>query len=327
MKNLYTLFISFLFIISVSAQKNIAIADGTWTNNSIWSLNHVPVNGEMVIIPGDITVQVAGNQDYSTTQLDIQVWGTLEMNNGKLALGYQSKITLFDAATIETLKWNSADKINIGGVEKYNGAEGTITGPLVANNLTSVSPNGFMKSAPVVLPVKFAQFSVTTKNNAVQVQWATAEEVNAAYFEVQRSSNGTTWVEVGNVKAAGNTTALTQYNFTDRSMMTGKSFYRIKQADVDGKVVYTSVQSISNNGGKAVSIVTAAHQVAVQFAQPAKGKTEVLMLNAAGQVVIRQVVENGSGVVVLNNTTNLKGAYFVAVNNGAGISASQQIIL
>lgn len=242
-------------------------------------------------------------------------------------LGSNSKITLFNGGTLVTIKETPADKIQIGNVEKYNGSEGTLEGFMIATSTTSVSPNGFMKSQPIVLPVKFTAFTVAARNNAVELKWATALEVNAQYFEVERSTNGTAWAPVGRVKAAGNTTQLTSYSYTDRSTIAGTVYYRIKQADIDGKAMYTNVQSISNSNNGQISITAAHNKVAVQFAQPVKGKTEVLIINRGGQVVARQVVENGSGQVFLSNTTNLKGAYFVAVNNGNGISASQQVIL
>lgn len=327
MKKFYTLILSFFFIAAAFAQTNTAVTNGRWDNANTWSLRHAPINGETVEIPADKTVEVSGNIDLLSTTLDVKIWGSMVLNNGKLNLGTNSKITLFEGATLVTSKFTPADKINIGSVEKYTGTEGTLTGPLLSSNKTSISPNGFMTSEPVVLPVKFASFNVAAKNNEVLVKWSTAEETGAAYYEVQRSNNGTQWTAIGQVKAAGNTKSLTPYNFTDRHNLAGTVYYRIKQVDVDSKMIYTAVQTLVNTNGSQVSIVAANQKVAVQFAQPVKGKVEVVVLNRAGQVVARQLVENGAGQVVLHQIASLKGVYFVAVHNGQGISASQQVIL
>ena len=250
------------------------------------------------------------------------VFGKLVLKNGKLRIGDNSKITLFTTGSLISIKENNADQITIGGIEKYNGTFGTLYGPLVASKSTS----GFQPVTYTVLPVKFTQFNVVAKNSHVVVQWATAEETGAAYFEVERSSNGTTWTTVGQVKAAGNTAQQTQYNYTDNYTVNGTIYYRIKQADVNGKANYTAIQTIRSGAMAQVNIVAAQNKVAVQFNQPVKGKVEVLIVNHAGQVINKQLIQNGAGQVVLN-TTNLKGAHFVTISNGAGINASKQVVL
>ena len=138
MKNFYSLLISFLFIAVSFAQTNSAVESGQWDNINIWSLKRIPSNGDRVEIPAGKVVEVEGNNDLSLANLDINVFGTLQLDNGKLLLGNNSKITLFETARLVTLKGNPSDKINIGGVEKYNGSEGGLTGFMVASNTTSL---------------------------------------------------------------------------------------------------------------------------------------------------------------------------------------------
>jgi hypothetical protein len=327
MKNLYALLLSFFFVSGLFAQKNTAIVNnGSWRNDATWSLNHTPVGGETVEIPAGLSVQVLDNINLSGSDIIIQIAGSLDFGNGKLALGSASKISLTENATIRSITGSNNNKISIGNVEKYNGSQGTLTGPLIASNITGVAPGGFMAAEPVVLPVKFASFSLSTQNNSVLVKWSTAQEVDAAYFEVQRSNNGSTWISIGRVTAAGNSNQLTQYQFTDANPQTGTMYYRIKQADNNGKAMFTTVQAIAATGVKPVHIFSTSQTVAVQFGEPVKGKMEVLVINRVGQVMTRQLVEPGASQVVLNGTSNFKGAYFVTVTNGTGIIATQQVI-
>lgn len=326
MKNFYTLLVSFLFIATSFAQTNMAVLNGRWDNAGTWSLKRVPANGDKVEIPSNKTVEIAGNEDASAANMDVNVFGTLQLDNGKLTLGYNSKITLQEGGRLVTLKRTPADKIIIGNVEKYNGSEGTLTGFMVATSTTSVSPNGFMKALPTILPVKFASFDVAIKNGGVQVQWATAEEANADYFEIERSNGNNVWTALGRVKAAGNSTSLVQYSFTDKSSVNGTVYYRIKQADVDGKTVYTTIKSVTNNNTAQVNIIAVNSQVAVQFAKEVKGKVDVLVVNRAGQVMARQTLNNPVGNITLN-TASLKGNYYVAIQSAAGVSASKQVVL
>ena len=99
MKNFYTLLISFLFITASFAQTNTVVTNGRWDNVNTWSLKRLPSNGDKVEIPTGKMVEVAGNEDLSAANMDINIYGTLQLDNGKLSLGTNSKITLFDSLT------------------------------------------------------------------------------------------------------------------------------------------------------------------------------------------------------------------------------------
>lgn len=321
MKKFYSLLITF-FAISSSFAQNTAIVSGDWDDAKTWSAKHIPANNEQVDIPAGITVEVNDNQQIPTTNLDVRVFGKLVLNNGKLSIGDNSTITLFATGSLVSLKGNSADKIDIGGIQQYIGSFGTLYGPLVATSTT----NGFKTIGYTILPVKFVQFSVANQNNQVLVQWATAEEKGATYFEVERSTNGTSWSTIAQVKAAGNSSQQTNYSYIDKNTASGTVYYRVKQTDTNGSATYTAIQSLRMQGGSQVNIIAAQNLLAVQFTKQVQGKVEVVVVNHAGQVVTKQVIQNPVGQVTLP-TANLKGAYFVAIQSVAGICVSKQVVL
>lgn len=320
MKQFFTLALSFFFIASSFAQVT-AVKSGNWTDDNTWSTKMQPATGEDVIIPDDLTVEVAENL-MTSADLNVKIFGTLKLNQGKLRIGNNSIITIYPKGRLVPAQGNGGEKIEIGNTEQYTGLQGTLTGPMVASKSTS----GFQSFAMAALPVKFTQFSVATQNNNVLVQWSTAEEQDAAYFEVQRSTNGADWNAIGQVAAAGNSNRLTQYTFTDKNKLAGTVYYRIKQADINGKAAYTPVQSIRSQAAAQVAIVAYQSGVSVQFGQQVKGKVAVLVVNRAGQVVARQNFESPVGNVMLN-TASLKGNFFVSIQSAAGVTASKQVVL
>ncbi len=328
MRKFYFFVLSFFFLTSLNAQPNVVVVNkGNWKERNTWSLKKVPQNGDAVNVPKGFTVVIDGNIKAQDLHINIEIYGELELLNGKLELGYNSRITLFEGGKIVTGKKNDADKIIIGDVAKYTGREGVLSGPLVASRTTSIAPMGFMKSEPIILPVKFAGFSVSSRNGDVLVQWSTAEEVNAAYFEVERSYDGASWAAIGRVAAAGHTTQLNQYSYTDKSAMGTTLYYRIRQVDHDGKAMHTIVQSLKKAISGGVTIIAAQQKVAVQFAQPVKGRVELQLVSVSGHVISRQVVDSAAGLVVLQSATALKGHYFITVSNGQDVHASQQVVL
>ncbi|NOS55365.1 MAG: hypothetical protein HOP37_03805 [Cyclobacteriaceae bacterium] len=61
--------------------------------------------------------------------------------------------------------------------------------------------------------------------------WTTASELNADFFEVQRSKEGVEYESIGKVKAFGTTTLTQRYSFADTNPFDGVSYYRLRQVD------------------------------------------------------------------------------------------------
>lgn len=100
----------------------------------------------------------------------------------------------------------------------------------------------------VPLPMKLISFDAHVINeNTVQLDWITAMESNNDYFEVQHSHDGLEWTVVSKMKGAGNSTSATQYAATDNNPYMGHTYYRLLQADLDGKTTYSEIKLININ--------------------------------------------------------------------------------
>lgn len=109
--------------------------------------------------------------------------------------------------------------------------------------ITPLSQTAFDDTQP--LPVELLYFHASAAANAVHLEWVTASETNNDFFAVERSTDGTSFKEVAQVKGAGNTTAKTIYTAIDKAPFAGTSYYRLKQADFGGKVTYSPIQVVS----------------------------------------------------------------------------------
>lgn len=95
-----------------------------------------------------------------------------------------------------------------------------------------------------VLPVTLSSFSAENAGNKVSVKWTTAKEIDSDYFAVERSADGYVFEEIGRKEAAGNINTPTPYSFTDNTPLQGKSYYRLRQVDIDEKMVYSPVVTV-----------------------------------------------------------------------------------
>jgi hypothetical protein len=101
------------------------------------------------------------------------------------------------------------------------------------------------------LPLTWLYFTASIEGNSVLLQWATAAESNNDFFEIERSADGLTWTSIGSVKAAGNNSDQHSYSFIDKQPLPGNNFYRLRQADLDGKFTYSRIVSISSSDAPA----------------------------------------------------------------------------
>lgn len=111
-----------------------------------------------------------------------------------------------------------------------------------ANKNTIFSPQLYVSGAS--LPVVWKYFNVrNTGNRRPLIVWATSEEVNAAYFELERSINAVHYTNIKTIEAAGNTKNGSAYEYQEELLDPGTYYYRIRQVDLNGKFTYSRAVS------------------------------------------------------------------------------------
>ncbi|MGI4866473.1 MAG: T9SS type A sorting domain-containing protein [Janthinobacterium lividum] len=135
--------------------------------------------------------------------------------------------------------------VNIGYSSNSTAANTVTSGEFTTFSdfaLGSTDPNTTINPLPVTL----TSFSATRQaSGAVQVRWATASEQHSAYFEVQRSLDGNTFIIVDKVAAAGTTTQSHTYASLDTQAPAGQLYYRLRQVDIDGIETFSPVVSLA----------------------------------------------------------------------------------
>lgn len=76
------------------------------------------------------------------------------------------------------------------------------------------------------------------------LNWSTAYEEDNSVFIVERSDDGSTFRNIGTVEAAGTSSEIKQYNFLDIMANAERSFYRLKQIDLDGTFSFSDVVAV-----------------------------------------------------------------------------------
>lgn len=94
------------------------------------------------------------------------------------------------------------------------------------------------------LPVTWLSFTAKENNGQVQLLWKTGTETNNHGFEIQRSSDGKTYQNIGFVNSKGNANHVQEYAYTDNLIKSEGQYYRLKQIDYDGKFSFSRVINV-----------------------------------------------------------------------------------
>jgi hypothetical protein len=98
-------------------------------------------------------------------------------------------------------------------------------------------------SQPV--PAELTAFEARLNNDQqVELRWETASESQTDHFAVQRSLDGTNFVEIARVPAAGYSTTLQNYQALDTRPLEGVNYYRLQIVDADGSFEYAPIRTI-----------------------------------------------------------------------------------
>ena len=318
MKNFYLTLTALLFTLASYAATITAVASGTWNTAATWDLGRVPAAGDVIVIPSGITVTVTNNVNFNSTATSINTYGNLVLSGGRMNLANGSVIYIYSGGTLSGNGCN-CETININGTQKYNGTQGTVNGPVMADATSA----GFIPYS--TLPVKFTAYNVVKNGNDYHIAWSTAEELNSHYYEVERSEQGVQWKTVARMQAAGNSSTTKSYSYTDRNVTLKTVHYRIKQADQDGRVTYTSIKTFHNGALMPVYISNDRSQVAIRFTAQVKGAVEVSIISMSGQTMTRKTYA-GSESLTLANSRSLKGQYLVQVRYNQTESITKQVI-
>lgn len=333
MKQIYTLSIALLIVLSSFARPvnkfNSWYSD--WGTAANWSLNRIPNDGDSIVIEGgrgvlvdknynlkNVYIKVTGNNSY------IHLKGKLILDDASiLEIGLNARIMAFGAN-------RNAETITIGGVKKFDqNANFNVYGFGIASKFTGASPSGFSSNMAEALPVVFTSFFATKQSNAVVLNWSTAQEKDNSHFEIEKSVDGRTWSSVAVVFGNGTTTQAHNYSYTDKSSNGAIAYYRIRQVDVDGNSVYTSVKTIRSEEVKKEANIYAASKntINIDLNNAAKKDMQVTVLNMNGQVIARQVYNSASYRVSMQIPSVSNGMYVVVVNDNNGWNETKKIVL
>ena len=167
---------------------------------------------------------------------------------------------------------------------------------------------GFMTgsfTATGVLPVTLSGFNVTAQSRKPYLSWTTQTESNTDYFMVRRSYDGKVFTEIGRVPAAGQSSGVRNYSFSDMDVRNNSRYvyYELRITDRDGKYQLSPIRLFKNNESVTKMItsispnpVTGAGHLLIQFNADEKSMLQAKVMDITGKQVLATQLSASPGV-------------------------------
>lgn len=180
----------------------------------------------------------------------------------------------------------------------------------------SVTVNG------VTLPLTWLDFTGIRHGDDALLNWSTSSEQNTKLFIVERSLNGTSFNTVGSKNAAGNSSVISYYHFTDPGIThlgVNIIYYRIKELDMDGRINYSRIIAIRIDNQANDPLISVFPNPFTQFItlqitpSAAQDMTNSVELYSLQGVLLykKEISKQGSSITVLNDLPNLPSGMYI----------------
>jgi hypothetical protein len=291
------------------------------------------VNDGVVNSSGTALTTHAVNATWSVTP-------SASVNNATLTFGWNSALSNYNAIKSfivsranTSSSWAAVDPSSIPNGTNVSSSANSIS------NYTQSTPSKTFSgaalysvgdatdpfAAAVPLPVELISFNANKVNDAqVRLDWSTAWEINNRGFEIERSTNGVYWTNIGFVEGNGNSNQLLNYTFPTSLAGINSSlvYYRLKQVDFNGKFEYSPVRTVRLNGAVAkvegIYPNPAMNRISVNLGAVEAGNiAKVIIMDMTGKVIMasEQMIEAGNTALDMNIDNLNRGNYIVNISS------------
>jgi len=227
-----------------------------------------------------------------------------------------------------------------------NGATWTcVFGTVSGNSVTVTGLTSFstftLTDADDPLPVELASFTSSINGRDVELNWATAVEVNNSGFDIERKLiEQQEWSKIGFVKGNNNSTVKKTYRFDDKKLNSGKYNYRLKQIDNNGNFTYHTLSNVVEVGLPTKYDLSQNYpnpfnpSTKIDFSLPFDSRVTIIIYDITGREIMKlhnsDMIKAGFHTVTLNGSSLASGTYiyrFAASGNGQEFSMSKKMVL
>jgi hypothetical protein len=240
----------------------------------------------------------------------------------------------FNIKTATSMFPNNVTHSQMGPNGSLNGPEPGGSGAQLPQSRMGTCPNVDRDWREVqILPVSLIEFKGNLSSGSVKLSWTTANEVNMSHYIVERSVNGLTYTQAGQLKALGNATTTT-YTLTDNvaNLTNATVYYRLKQVDQNGGSKLSNVLTFKLNSRAITSLGVHPNPARSFFIIKVNtlrdGNASIRVMDLVGRIVMQQnnKLAAGTNAVTFNDINLASGTYNVQVTINGEVMNQKLVI-
>lgn len=206
-----------------------------------------------------------------------------------------------------------------------NGLNVNVVAPGAVNSSTANDNTNAYTSSDAALPVRLVSFEAGKEGTQALLSWATTEEVNSEYFEVQHSVNAGNWTALGRITSRGDSKIRNDYRYVHAAPASGLNYYRLKMVDRDGTFEYSIIRSVGIESGATMSVYPnpVSETFYLKDIDPATVKS-LRLYNTAGLQVFNRGAISPRGIDVSHLPA---GLYLLSVSKNDGSVETRKVMI
>ncbi len=165
-----------------------------------------------------------------------------------------------------------------------------------------------------VVPVELISFQGEPVTEGVQLTWQTANEIRFNRFEIERSSDSKSWLEIKTQAAKG---TASKYETLDEKPHYGINYYRLKMVDNDGSFTYSKTVAIdwTKPSSKQWSVYPnpVKDKLYISGNEDVAGKQAIQVLDISGKTILNTTINQLRNGLSINGLPN--GSYILDIKD------------
>lgn len=242
---------------------------------------------------------------------------------------------------------NSKTEANLVLFRSTNGTDWTYQGGNVNTSANTITLSGIdafslwtAGDSDNPLPVELTSFTARMTGTNVQLNWATASEIDNFGFQIERTlvteGQDNTFSVIGFVEGKGTVYTPKEYTWVDNTVnRPGKYQYRLKQIDTDGDFEYSDAVEVVFEAPKSFELSQNYPNpfnpsTRISFTVPADSRVKISVFNAVGELI--KVLEDGireAGYhsVVFDAAGLPSGMYYYKLEAGDFVQSRKMLLI
>ena len=167
------------------------------------------------------------------------------------------------------------------------------------------------------LPLTLTQFTATREQQSIVLNWQTENEIDVLGYQVERSTDGIHFMDIGSIIAANDIITVQTYRYADNTtaFTSSEYYYRLKMINTDRSFKLSAIQTIRfTNNHTNISLIRnpIEHQIRLDISSSIPGNFNCSISSLQGQLLLsKQISVNAGEQQVDIDASNLPAGIFL----------------